>query len=142
MPSKSKIITILEENRGTPVGGNEIANMLGISRNAVWKAITELKEEGYDIASDRGTGYTLMADSDVISKEGVTLFLNKNGFFDKYDADINLYNPCNQPTPQPRSSPPQDARTEQSSSLWSRPVEEDVWAGPFSLRQRAEYMSQ
>lgn len=91
MPSKSKIITILEENRGTPVGGNEIASLLGISRNAVWKAITELKEEGYDIISDRTTGYTLAADSDVISKEGVTLFLNRNGFFDKYDTDINLY---------------------------------------------------
>ena len=91
MPSKSKIITILEENRGKPIGGSEIAGMLGISRNAVWKAITELKEEGYDIVSDRGTGYTLMAHSDVISKEGVTLFLEKNGFFDKYDANINVY---------------------------------------------------
>lgn len=91
MPSKSKIIRILEENRGRPVGGNEIAGILGISRNAVWKAVTELKEEGYDIVSDRGTGYTLKADCDVISKEGVILFLEKNGFFDKYDADINLY---------------------------------------------------
>ena len=59
MSSKSNILQILEKNRGTYVSGEELAQQLQISRSAIWKAISELKKEGYQIISVTNKGYCL-----------------------------------------------------------------------------------
>ncbi len=41
------------------VSGQEISNQLGVSRQAVWKAINTLKEKGYEIESVTKKGYRL-----------------------------------------------------------------------------------
>ena len=41
------------------ISGNQIADKLGISRVAVWKHITALKEMGYQIEAVRNKGYLL-----------------------------------------------------------------------------------
>ena len=45
MSNKEKILNILLDNKGDYVSGEDIANSLQISRNAVWKSISKLKEE-------------------------------------------------------------------------------------------------
>ena len=75
MSSKSKILQILEKNRETYVSGEELAQQLQISRSAIWKAISELKKEGYQIISVTNKGYCLSDETDVISAEGIGPYL-------------------------------------------------------------------
>ncbi len=65
--TKDHVLRALEQNKGNCVTGAELASELGVSRNAVWKAVNELKEAGYDIVSAPRRGYSLNAGSDIIS---------------------------------------------------------------------------
>ena len=55
MSTKDKVLLDLEKRKGVPVSGTIIANKLGVSRTAVWKAIRQLKADGYEIAGGSGT---------------------------------------------------------------------------------------
>lgn len=71
MSTRGNILKALEENKGSTVSGEELANRLNISRAAVWKAIQELRREGYRIDAITNKGYCLAQDSDVLSVEGI-----------------------------------------------------------------------
>ncbi len=73
--TKSKILTLLEENRGQTLSGSDIAKKLNISRSAVWKGIEELRKEGYEIHAATNRGYSLAESSDLLSAEGISLWL-------------------------------------------------------------------
>lgn len=77
MNTREKIIQALEAAKGEYVSGEALAEEFGLSRNAVWKGINELKKDGYPIGSVRNKGYMLPADSDMISKAGIALCLEK-----------------------------------------------------------------
>lgn len=77
MNTKEKIIQALEEAKGKYVSGESLADDLGLSRNAVWKAINDLKKSGYNIESVRNRGYMLNESSDIISKAGIALCLHR-----------------------------------------------------------------
>ncbi len=61
MDTKSRILEILISSAGASVSGADMARELGISRNAVCKAVAALKKEGWDIKSATNRGYTLTA---------------------------------------------------------------------------------
>ena len=48
MSMKAKILELLREKE-TYVSGQELCEQFGVSRTAVWKAIGQLKKEGYVI---------------------------------------------------------------------------------------------
>ena len=74
--TRYKILTILEQNRGNIVSGMEIADLLGISRNAVWKAVNGLKLEGYPVESIKNGGYRLSKKmADVLSVYEIQRYL-------------------------------------------------------------------
>lgn len=50
------------------ISGEELALRLGVSRNAVWKAVKALQAQGYNIQSLRGRGYRLVEDSNILSR--------------------------------------------------------------------------
>ncbi len=52
-------------NTTAPVSGETLSGNLGISRVAVWKHISSLKEKGYDICSS-GAGYMLKSEKDFL----------------------------------------------------------------------------
>ena len=85
---KNKIVHLLEDNRGMCLSGEKIAEMLGVSRTAVWKNIKVLKEEGFEIKTVPGKGYTLSEDSTAISTEGISINLNP-------DITLKLYESLN-----------------------------------------------
>lgn len=74
---KSKILDILYENQNRPVSGQVISGILGVSRTAVWKHIKSLKEDGYQIESFEGIGYTL-AESDILNEYEIKKRLRNN----------------------------------------------------------------
>ena len=49
MSIKEEILKKLDEEKGNPVSGEELAEQLGVSRNAIWKAVKVLPEEGNGI---------------------------------------------------------------------------------------------
>lgn len=57
---QKKIIELLTKTDGY-VSGSEISEQLGVSRQAVWKAINGIKEQGYKIDSVTNRGYCLVA---------------------------------------------------------------------------------
>ena len=60
---KEKILRMLKETEGY-VSGQEICELLGVSRTAVWKNINQLKEEGYEIEAVQNRGYSLTQTAD------------------------------------------------------------------------------
>lgn len=75
MSTKNDVLAVLERNRGGFVSGQELAETLNISRTAVWKAIKSLEDQGHGIVAVSNKGYMLEDDSDLLSKEGVALYL-------------------------------------------------------------------
>ncbi|MBR5381947.1 MAG: biotin--[Oscillospiraceae bacterium] len=69
MALKDDILSALEENRGSFVSGQTLAEKLGVSRAAVNKAVAALKESGCRIESATNRGYRLSADE--LSEAGV-----------------------------------------------------------------------
>jgi BirA family biotin operon repressor/biotin-[acetyl-CoA-carboxylase] ligase len=64
---KTEILAML---RGTEsyVSGQELCNKFGVSRTAVWKAINQLKEAGYEIEAVSNKGYHLVSAPDVMDQ--------------------------------------------------------------------------
>lgn len=71
MCTKEKLLALLEENRDASISGEDIANGLGISRTAVWKAVKELRKKGYKIEAVTNRGYRLSEENDIISEQGI-----------------------------------------------------------------------
>ena len=67
---KSEILHILR-NRDGYVSGQELCEKFGVSRTAVWKAVNQLKEEGYEIEALPNKGYHIVACPDVVSAEEI-----------------------------------------------------------------------
>lgn len=67
--TKEQVLALLEG--GDYVSGQRISELLGVSRAAVWKAIQQLREEGYEIASATNRGYFLTGRPDLLNQEGV-----------------------------------------------------------------------
>lgn len=76
MSVKNEVLHILERYKGNSVSGQELADLSRVSRNAVWKAIKSLKDEGYQIQTS-SKGYSLSLSSDILSAEGIRLYLNE-----------------------------------------------------------------
>lgn len=71
MSLKQDLLAALESHRGADLSGQLLAEKLGVSRSAVWKAVNALRGEGYAIRSATHAGYRLAADSDLLSAEGI-----------------------------------------------------------------------
>lgn len=80
MTVKSRLLEILERKKGQVLSGESLAEELGCTRAAVWKAVKVLREEGYSIDAGSNKGYTLSPGSNVLSAEALRLHLkNKTG---------------------------------------------------------------
>ena len=64
--SKDQLLIYLRERTGEWVSGESISNQMGVSRSAVWKQISKLKEEGYSIESSPKKGYLLRKASEML----------------------------------------------------------------------------
>ena len=77
---KEKTLMQLEDNRGRCVSGEKLAEDMGVSRAAVWKAVESLRKEGYSITASTNNGYILAENSDVLSAQGIFPFINAEAF--------------------------------------------------------------
>ena len=77
MSTKNRILELLEQQRGESISGEHLAEILSISRNAVWKAVKELQKEGYHIVAVTNKGYCLSDENDIVSIPGIKPFLSE-----------------------------------------------------------------
>ena len=71
MDTRSAVLRLLEENKSSALSGQQIADRLGVTRAAVWKAVRSLINDGYSIEATTNKGYMLSSASDVVSVEGI-----------------------------------------------------------------------
>ena len=72
---KSEILTFLRK-RGEYVSGQELCEHFGVSRTAVWKAIGQLKKEGYHIEAVQNRGYLLPAEQELFGQNELESRMN------------------------------------------------------------------
>ena len=87
MSVKEEILKMFEGSRGDFFSGGELASKLGVSRNAIWKAVRQLEREGYQFEAVSGRGYALRRESDVISAQGIKKYLGRTAG----NPDIKVY---------------------------------------------------
>lgn len=87
MSTKEMVVYELEKNKGSFVSGEKLAETLSVSRNAVWKAVSELRKKGYNIVSVQNKGHMLKPESDIISVQGIEGFLDSK----KLKLEIHVY---------------------------------------------------
>lgn len=80
---KDEVLHILEKRKGSVVTGGQLAQILGVSRNAIWKSVHVLQDSGHKIISIPNIGYKLLEDDDSLSKQLIyenlsTTFLGRN----------------------------------------------------------------
>ncbi len=68
---KNEVLKYLESRRDEYTSGEKMAEELQVSRSAVWKAVSALREEGYDVEAVSRKGYRLAEDSDVLSEASI-----------------------------------------------------------------------
>lgn len=69
---KTRILQVLRQNQEKYVSGQELCEQFGVSRTAVWKAVKQLKEAGYEIAAVQNRGYRLVAVPDILSQSEIS----------------------------------------------------------------------
>lgn len=75
MSVKQKMLEVLENNRGQYISGGQLAKMLDVSRNAIWKAVKSLENEGYAIDAVKNRGYRLAETNDLLSEQSIRTYL-------------------------------------------------------------------
>lgn len=69
MNVKNAVLRRLEDNRGRYISGESVAAELGVSRQAVSKAVAALKGEGYAVTAVNNRGYMLDSGCDMLSSD-------------------------------------------------------------------------
>lgn len=80
MGSKDTILTILRQQQGHYISGEELSKRLQLSRTAVWKHIHRLREEGYQIEAQPNLGYCLQFVPDQLTAAELKNGLSTNCF--------------------------------------------------------------
>jgi len=69
--TRYKLLSLLKNSKGEWLSGEALSSELNVSRAAIWKNITSLKEEGYVIESVTRKGYCLMDAPDLLLKNEI-----------------------------------------------------------------------
>ncbi len=78
MSVKERTLSHLLAQRGQFISGEALAEMLGVSRSAVWKEIESLRKDGYQIDAVPHKGYRFCDTADLLSAAEVTQYLSAN----------------------------------------------------------------
>ena len=90
--TKDTVLALLRQHAGSFLSGAALAKELSLSRTAVWKAIEQLRREGYAIESVTNRGYRLDEKSDVLSEQGLRNYLKNPALTPKVYASITSTN--------------------------------------------------
>lgn len=89
---KDRVLEALEANRGEFFSGEVLARKLSVSRSAVWKAISQLREGGYPIDAVSNRGYCLRPDSAMLSPQSIAQYLTVPGLTVEVQQEVTSTN--------------------------------------------------
>ena len=141
---KSEILALLRES-GDYVSGQELCERFGVSRTAVWKAIGQLKKEGYEIEAVQNRGYLLKEHEDIFGQHelesrmetrwaGHPVFYYESVNSTNQQAKLSAENGCGQGTLVVADM--QTAGRGRRGRAWSSPPGTNVY---FTLILKPEY---
>jgi len=84
MSTKNDLFKLLSEHQGDYVSGQYAGDTLNVSRNAIWKAVTQLRDEGYNIESSPKVGYRLAGSGNMLTEEAIWADLHR-------DCDLKVF---------------------------------------------------
>ncbi len=90
--TKDLVLETLWANTDRYCSGAELASRLSLSRTAVWKAVEQLRADGYRIEAAPKRGYRLLAESDVLSEQGIRKYLGSAELRLRYFPEIGSTN--------------------------------------------------
>lgn len=76
MSIKTELLAVLQQKKGTYISGEALAKSLSCSRTAIWKAIRQLREEGYAIDAVTNRGYALTPENNQLSAAAICRYLD------------------------------------------------------------------
>lgn len=87
---KEKILRVLRDAGDDFVSGQSLCESLGVSRQAVWKNISRLKESGYEIASVSNKGYRLVESPDRLFGPDIESRFSRNCYCKKVECHDSI----------------------------------------------------
>ena len=91
-----KVLRLLKSHKSEFLSGQDLSDVLKISRVAVWKHIKKIRSEGYTVESKQNLGYKLIDNTErllpwEISENLNTKFIGKRiYYFDNIDSTQNF----------------------------------------------------
>lgn len=82
MSVKENVLKILLNSQNQYISGENLANILNVSRNSIWKAIKSLEKAGYTINATSNKGYALISSNDILSSTSIKNHIKNQDFFD------------------------------------------------------------
>lgn len=83
--NKKRLVLARLKNSSDYVSGEELSNILNISRTAIWKYIQDIRKDGYLINSSTKKGYQIISSPDKVSAEELSTYLDTNIFGKNYN---------------------------------------------------------
>lgn len=132
---RAEILATLREADGF-VSGQELCERFQVSRTAIWKAINQLKKEGYEIKAIQNRGYRLVATPDVLSEEELKSILKTEWvghpicYFEQVDStNVIAKNFGDQDYPHGTLvvADTQNSGRGRKGRTWSSPSKEGIW---------------
>ena len=90
--TKDLVLEALRRHPDRFVSGEELASGLSLSRTAVWKAVEQLRGDGWRIESGPRRGYRLSCSNDVLSSEGIRQYLKSKDLDLRYLRSVGSTN--------------------------------------------------
>ncbi len=75
MTTRENVFDVLSRSEGEAVSGEKLAEICGVSRAAIWKAVKSLREEGFIIEGTTNGGYVYKGESDILTAEALKAVL-------------------------------------------------------------------
>lgn len=69
--TRSRLIKLLSQSKESYISGQALSEALGISRNAIWKHMKDLENDGYRIDAKRSQGYRIVSFPDKVSSNTI-----------------------------------------------------------------------
>ena len=90
---KAEILAALRASDGY-VSGQELCGKFGVSRTAIWKAINQLKQAGYEIEAVQNRGYHIVSTPDILSENELRSIRKTEWLGNRiyYEAEIDSTN--------------------------------------------------
>lgn len=82
---KTRILEALKDKNGDYLSGGDLSVLFDVSRTAIWKAIKQLRDEGYNIESSSRKGYRLVDMSPQMTQEELNIIFKEHSLIERVE---------------------------------------------------------